>query len=192
MLKEAKNEIMIAELEKEIERRLQEIDGSKLGCFGTPLCSQTDDMCLGCPDFRACLETPKDNLFASAEAEVNKIIADYELEIEMAEMKKASKKSKMHEPPTQDKTPIAITEIDISSLGKRTRIAFDFNKAKDMILSEQPSDFKQVRKICVSMVEKAYTSTAYANANKIMKKLEEIGVVKWNSEKKIIEYPVAA
>lgn len=88
--------------------------------------------------------------------------------------------------------PIEYPGIDISDLGKRCKVAFDFNKAKDMILTEQPKDWKRVRAICLSLVDDTYWhgATAYGNAKKVMARLAELKVVGWDAKKQEITYAI--
>jgi hypothetical protein len=117
-----------------------------------------------------------------------------------ASLKPEAKPVPKAEPKTQSEpeqkiaveVPSEIAGIDLSDLGKRSKVAFDFNWAKDMILTEQPADFKRVRKICLELIDDVYLygSTAYRNANKIMAELQKLGVLTWNAETKKIEYNI--
>jgi len=79
------------------------------------------------------------------------------------------------------------------NLGKRARVAFDFNKAKDLILTGQPDNWKTVRKICLGLAEEhkcKASAVAYHNAKKIMNRLSDMGIVSWDDEAKKITYNI--
>jgi hypothetical protein len=75
-------------------------------------------------------------------------------------------------------------------LGARARVPFDWVGVTSLILTEKPDDFKRVREICLEhMPDPAWhKSTGYANANKLMQRLQQDRLIGWNSKENRIEY----
>lgn len=216
------NELKLIELEQQIERELSAADLVHKGCFGKLVRLIDSPVCKACADGDACeaelLANGADQV-AEAEKEVESIVAANELDAELVDIGKAKPEADMSNPilkqiyeaavkavaavePTAD--PIAeameqkldvsvnVAQIDISDLGDRARVPFDFNRAKDMILTEKPKDWKRVREICLSLVEDTFQhgSTAYANAKKVMARLSELKVIGWDKAAQEITYSV--
>jgi len=207
----SENEKKLFELEAEINKELQNANPKRKGCFGKLVKLIDSPICKTCIDAQACEDELIKNghqQVADVEDEVNAIVASEELEKELIEIGKlikpvagvdsilnaiyAAAKS-IKEPSSDVKKPAIavpsnIADVDISDLGKKCKVEFDFNKAKDMILAEKPADWKRVREICKSLIDVEFTATAYGNAKKIMTRLGELGVIGWDAVKSEITY----
>ena len=215
------NEAKLRDLEKQIEVELNKVKiSSKKGCFGKLVRLSESPICGSCADAQACEAALLKNgadLVAMTDGEIEEIVISNELNTEMMEMSRirptasevnshpilkliydaAEKIQATTAKPEPEKeavvmqVPKDVESIDLSDMGKRVKVEFDFNTAKNMILTERPTDFKRVRQICLNMVDKYWHSaTAYNNANKIMARLQELGVCGWDSALNQITYNI--
>ena len=81
-----------------------------------------------------------------------------------------------------------VAEYD--KLGTRARTPFDWVGVASKILNEKPSEWKDVRKICIDHMPDPYwhKATGYGNANKLMGKLQADGLIGWDSVAQKILY----